>query len=507
MSSLLVVVPKRRPQPSQHASLGGAYVRASSSAQANPSSSTGIESSAGLPTMNSSRPSSSTRPSAPEPDSRAQSSAQPFSEGKRVACGRRARRKRLFESHEALQRTFGSDFDNEKYEKFAKMARKAGPQATALIDKKYEGTISIGLPWPVERKHYDATILKDMESFASDRGCKLKITNARLVIVGPEDQRLDIVEVFWNAVNLTEELVGYQYFEELAMPDNWRDLLMDHAPSNWRHLPDLPTCDPAERFNPDQSREYLKGMVSDIVGWVPRVFDKPLTHVLNGLLRTTWDKFKDDGAVLLSHGQDAPEFPRGLRFLLSQAYQQEIPNLDDLGSMNAVLRMVGTDLQNFDECSDTVRFYVTGCESLANELGGEYAWMGEEGNRSQAMDYIPTVLSEKFNMSLTRFVNCLQLKSDKSKVPYGHLGSHPMNMALFLENPRNFVWRLTRYVELWLLFQTNFRYKSGHVVLMEALSPDHCIHMHILLYYYLNYIMILLYYYIVVLSYCCIIVL
>jgi len=114
----------------------------------------------------------------------------------------------LFDSHEAQQQTFGNDFDNEKYEKFAKMARKAGPQAAALIDKKYEGTISIGLPWPVERKHYDATILEDMESFASDRDCTLKITNARLFMVGPEEQRSDMVEVFWNAVNLTEELVG-----------------------------------------------------------------------------------------------------------------------------------------------------------------------------------------------------------------------------------------------------------------------------------------------------------
>jgi hypothetical protein len=262
----------------------------------------------------------------------------------------------------------------------------------------------------------------------------------------------------------------YEYFEDMVMPYNWHDLLMDRAPSNWRHLPDLPTCEPAERFNADQRREYLKGMVSDIVGWVPRVFDKPLTHVLPGLLRRTWDKFKDRGAVLLSHDQDAPEFPRGLRFLLSQAYQQAIPNLDDLGSMNTVLRMVGTDLPTFDKCSDAVQFYVTGCKSLANELGGEYAWMGEGGNRSQAMEYIPTVLSEKFNISITRFVNCLQLKSDRSKVPLGHLGSHPMNMALFLENPSNFVWRLTRYVELWLLFQTNLRYKSGHVVLMEALA-------------------------------------
>lgn len=114
----------------------------------------------------------------------------------------------MFDSHEAQQQTFGNDFDNEKYEKFAKMARKAGPQATALIDKKYEGTISIGLPWPVERKHYDATILEDMESFASDRDCTLKITNARFFMVGPEEQRSDMVEVFWNAVNLTEELVG-----------------------------------------------------------------------------------------------------------------------------------------------------------------------------------------------------------------------------------------------------------------------------------------------------------
>lgn len=120
----------------------------------------------------------------------------------------------MFDSHEAEQQTFGSDFDTEKYEKFKKMARKVGPQATAMIYKKYEGTISIGLPWPVERKQYDATIIEDMESFASDRSCKLKITNARLVIVGPEDQRPDMVEVFWNAVNLTEELVGYEYVRE-----------------------------------------------------------------------------------------------------------------------------------------------------------------------------------------------------------------------------------------------------------------------------------------------------
>ena len=137
-----------------------------------------------------------------------------MSEGKRVACRRRARRKRLFDSHEAQQQTFGSDFDPEKYDKFAKMARKAGPQATALIDKKYEGTISIGLPWPVKQKQYDATILEDMESFASHRGCKLKITNTRLVIIGPEDQRRSIVEVFWNAVKLSEVLVGYKYVRE-----------------------------------------------------------------------------------------------------------------------------------------------------------------------------------------------------------------------------------------------------------------------------------------------------
>ena len=96
------VMPKRRPQPSQHPSLGGAYVRAAPEPDTRAQSSTRHSSSSRdslhgvatvgptvlaqtpfrhgvatlCPTVLAQTHSSSTRPSAPEPDSRAQSSAQ-----------------------------------------------------------------------------------------------------------------------------------------------------------------------------------------------------------------------------------------------------------------------------------------------------------------------------------------------------------------------------------------------------------------------------------------------
>ena len=82
-----------------------------------------------------------------------------------------------------------------------------------------------------------------------------------------------------------------------------------------------------------------------------------------------------------------------------------------------------------------------------------FQWM-QRGSR-QAMEYIPRAIGELYEVAVCRFVNCLPIKADKQRVPYGHLGSHPTNLALYLAESGNMAWRLQQYAELWLLLQTD----------------------------------------------------
>ena len=98
--------------------------------------------------------------------------------------------------------------------------------------------------------------------------------------------------------------------------------------------------------------------------------------------------------------------------------------------------------------------YTAGYTSLhACYPGRGFRWM--QRGTEEAMEYIPTVIGELYEVEVCRFVNCLPIQADKQSVPYGHLGSHPTNLALYLAHGGNLAWRLQQYAQLWVLLQTD----------------------------------------------------
>ena len=48
----------------------------------------------------------------------------------------------------------------------------------------------------------------------------------------------------------------------------------------------------------------------------------------------------------------------------------------------------------------------------------------------------------------------MRVQSDRNLRPYGHLGFHPTSIGLMLGDGANRMWRVERYVELWVLLHT-----------------------------------------------------
>lgn len=80
-----------------------------------------------------------------------------------------------------------------------------------------------------------------------------------------------------------------------------------------------------------------------------------------------------------------------------------------------------------------------------------YEWLSTE--RTKVVAHIPGIIETRYKCTVTRTVNCLPLKMCNQCLT-SHLGSHHRNIALMLSDRRNLTWRLTRYVEIWLLLQS-----------------------------------------------------
>ena len=70
---------------------------------------------------------------------------------------------------------------------------------------------------------------------------------------------------------------------------------------------------------------------------------------------------------------------------------------------------------------------------------------------AEAQDTIAGLVAEWFGSQVARTVDCRSLHNDlpKKERPYGHLGSHPTNMAAALASESARHWRYAQYVDLW----------------------------------------------------------
>ena len=161
------------------------------------------------------------------------------------------------------------------------------------------------------------------------------------------------------------------------------------------------------------------------------------------------NRLRGQGWELLGVSGEAPESPLGLGAIGGfqrpwSAYR--VPTY--------VFGEFGAQVQRrFANYKNHVMMYTVGYQSLhENFPDGGYRWM--QCGDAQAIEYVPIVLQERYNMTVGRFVNCLPLKSDKRRIPRGHLGFHPTTLGLMLGDARNRYWRVERYVELWLMLQS-----------------------------------------------------
>jgi len=101
-----------------------------------------------------------------------------------------------------------------------------------------------------------------------------------------------------------------------------------------------------------------------------------------------------------------------------------------------------------------VVMFTTGYQSLHECFPNDgLRWM--QSGSAAARRYVPTFIEQKYSVKVHRFVDCINLQSDRDRRPRGHLGFHKQNLGLFLGDPINKAWRTERYVEIYLLLQSS----------------------------------------------------
>ena len=353
----------------------------------------------------------------------------------------------------------GEDEDDATKKQFIAAGKKIGGRARELADERQSGRILIGCPWPVSRDAYSTEVLRNILSCGKDLNVDVTISIPpvrRLTLEGWESSPDDVVEVFWKVVTMSEDEFGEDTFESLVVPDAWLATVMDHGPAAWTQLEAIvPDTDEhidykwGFRWMRDQSKDLLK---TNLDGWLPdrTVFDVQINPtILRDLIRTT---LRNLGPVMFLTGA---EHPPGLRALLSFR-RGPSPPLTSLGSVRHIMQLLGTGLKDaFPTAAGHVTIYVTGYESFPEEHKLDPI------TKNDAPRVLPQYVEAHFDIELFSSVNCLSHKRYKPWTPFGHLGTHPLQMALHLAELGNLRFRQMRYCEIWILLQTTRRLVSA----------------------------------------------
>ena len=162
-----------------------------------------------------------------------------------------------------------------------------------------------------------------------------------------------------------------------------------------------------------------------------------------------------EGHQLISGEQQ----PTGLRVLISESYGGHCPSLHSLGHVEIAMKQLGTLLGEHVGMCMTSAVCTVGHQGLHKcypKKGFGWMWHDHQG----AMQYYPVALEELIKVKFVRVVDCMTLSTPKPLRPHGHLGTNPVNLALFLDTHCNRVWRIEKYVELWLRLQCEIMRQS-----------------------------------------------
>ena len=279
---------------------------------------------------------------------------------------------------------------------------------------------------------------------------------------GSRDETKDgLMRVFWFLFEKTAARVDDEVMERIELPPAHTDIF-NHTPVQILNSIEVPLAHPWHDTIARAKEErcargefdwegahvaFAEAMFHYTGSWdMPRPLgDFAMTTMLDRAL----NRLRAQGWELLGVSGEAPECPLGLRTFGGfprplSAYR--VPTYV-FGEFAARVVMTVGNYKNH------VMMYTVGYQSLhENFPNGGYKWM-QRGN-AEAIQYVPIAMQEKYNMVVGRFVDCLPLKSDKRRIPRGHLGFHPANLGLILGDGRNRAWRVERYVELWLMLQS-----------------------------------------------------
>ena len=123
--------------------------------------------------------------------------------------------------------------------------------------------------------------------------------------------------------------------------------------------------------------------------------------------------------------------------------------MEELG-VDRSLELLGHVLRNQFAVVDTAVQHTAGFEGLGKCYPHDgLSWLSV--GTQEAQDMIAGLVAEWFGSEVARTVDCRPLHAGlpKRERPYGHLGSHPTNMAAALASESSRHWRYTQYVDLW----------------------------------------------------------
>ena len=127
--------------------------------------------------------------------------------------------------------------------------------------------------------------------------------------------------------------------------------------------------------------------------------------------------------------------------------------MEAMGSYHALKAFGARMREQYPNYATNANHYTCGVETLRTCFPNDgYGWMNADSELSH--EHLYTVVGEMYDVTVARVVNCMKLSSSKHHVPYGHLGSHPRNLAQYLSFPGARTWRMERWVELWYLLQS-----------------------------------------------------
>ena len=232
-----------------------------------------------------------------------------------------------------------------------------------------------------------------------------------LTLYGNEGEDESMAAAFWQTVSASETLLPEGGFDELAVPPRWVQAVEGSPLTQWRPWRTRPS--PIEFVVGERRRErgdLLAEVLGDTSLRLPDVRDmEPAT--LRKMMSDAWRELRLRGARLLGCDRaalpdtEAPAMPLGLTRILDRAVCFPDPN--PLARVGEALRAT------FPGYATSATFYTAGFQALSET----YPAMGSEGMKDgspQATQYIPELLAQWYEITVARFVDCMEIQTDQN---------------------------------------------------------------------------------------------